>query len=35
VLGVDRILDMGRTVTNVMGDQVCAAYIERVDAQRT
>jgi len=35
VLGVDRILDMGRTVTNVMGDQVCAAYIDRVDAARS
>jgi DAACS family dicarboxylate/amino acid:cation (Na+ or H+) symporter len=28
VLGVDRILDMGRTVVNVMGDLVCAAWIE-------
>lgn len=28
ILGVDRILDMGRTVTNVMGDVVCAGYIE-------
>jgi len=35
VLGVDRILDMGRTVTNVMGDQVCAAYIGRVDSLRS
>jgi DAACS family dicarboxylate/amino acid:cation (Na+ or H+) symporter len=34
VLGVDRVLDMGRTVVNVMGDQVCAAYIERVEAGR-
>jgi DAACS family dicarboxylate/amino acid:cation (Na+ or H+) symporter len=31
ILGVDRILDMGRTVINVMGDQVCAAYIENVE----
>ena len=28
VLGVDRLLDMGRTVVNVMGDVVCAAFIE-------
>jgi DAACS family dicarboxylate/amino acid:cation (Na+ or H+) symporter len=33
VLGVDRLLDMGRTVINVMGDVVCSAYIERVEAQ--
>ena len=33
VLGVDRLLDMGRTVVNVMGDQVCAAYIESVEAR--
>jgi DAACS family dicarboxylate/amino acid:cation (Na+ or H+) symporter len=35
VLGVDRVLDMGRTVVNVMGDQVCAAWIERGEAART
>lgn len=29
VLGVDRLLDMGRTVVNVTGDLVCAAWIER------
>jgi dicarboxylate/amino acid:cation (Na+ or H+) symporter, DAACS family len=34
VLGVDRILDMGRTVINVMGDQVCAAYIDTVERRR-
>ncbi len=28
VLGVDRLLDMGRTAVNVMGDVVCAAFIE-------
>jgi len=33
ILGVDRILDMGRTVINVMGDQVCAAYIETVETR--
>lgn len=31
ILGVDRILDMGRTVTNVMGDVVCAGYIEEFE----
>ena len=31
IIGVDRILDMGRTVINVMGDVVCAAYIENVE----
>jgi dicarboxylate/amino acid:cation (Na+ or H+) symporter, DAACS family len=29
ILGVDRILDMGRTVVNVMGDVVTAAYVEK------
>jgi DAACS family dicarboxylate/amino acid:cation (Na+ or H+) symporter len=29
ILGVDRLLDMGRTVVNVMGDVVCAAWVER------
>mgnify|MGYP003336503150 CR=1 FL=1 len=28
VLGVDRLLDMGRTVVNVMGDVVTAAWVE-------
>lgn len=31
VLGVDRLLDMGRTVVNVMGDIVAAAYIESAE----
>lgn len=31
ILGVDRILDMGRTVVNVMGDVVCAAYINELE----
>ncbi len=31
VLGVDRLLDMGRTVVNVMGDIVTAAYIESAE----
>jgi dicarboxylate/amino acid:cation (Na+ or H+) symporter, DAACS family len=33
ILGVDRILDMGRTVVNVMGDVVCAAYINEVEGK--
>lgn len=33
ILGVDRLLDMGRTVVNVMGDVVCAAWIERGEAE--
>jgi DAACS family dicarboxylate/amino acid:cation (Na+ or H+) symporter len=33
VLGVDRLLDMGRTVINVTGDLVCASYIEKVEAR--
>lgn len=33
ILGVDRVLDMGRTVINVMGDVVCAAYINEVEAK--
>jgi len=28
VLGVDRLLDMGRTVVNVMGDVVAAVCVE-------
>jgi DAACS family dicarboxylate/amino acid:cation (Na+ or H+) symporter len=36
VLGVDRLLDMGRTVVNVMGDVVTAACVEsRLPAQVT
>ena len=31
VLGVDRLLDMGRTVVNVMGDIVTAAYVESAE----
>lgn len=31
ILGVDRVLDMGRTVVNVMGDVVAAAYVERCE----
>ncbi|HMC81734.1 MAG TPA: cation:dicarboxylase symporter family transporter, partial [Candidatus Polarisedimenticolia bacterium] len=29
ILGVDRILDMCRTVLNVSGDMVAAAYVAR------
>ena len=28
ILAIDQFLDMGRTVVNVMGDLVCAAWIE-------
>jgi Na+/H+-dicarboxylate symporter len=31
VLGVDRILDMLRTATNVTGDLSCAAFVERTE----
>jgi dicarboxylate/amino acid:cation (Na+ or H+) symporter, DAACS family len=31
VLGVDRILDMCRTVVNVVGDLVCATYVARAE----
>ena len=34
VLGVDRVLDMGRTVVNVMGDLVCAAWIDSREGPR-
>ncbi|MBM4167429.1 MAG: dicarboxylate/amino acid:cation symporter, partial [Ignavibacteria bacterium] len=33
ILGVDRLLDMGRTVVNVMGDVVCSAYINEVEME--
>ena len=29
IIGVDRILDMGRTVVNVMGDATAACFIGR------
>lgn len=31
VLGVDRLLDMGRTVVNVTGDSLCALFLARTD----
>jgi DAACS family dicarboxylate/amino acid:cation (Na+ or H+) symporter len=31
ILGVDRILDMCRTVLNVTGDITCAAYVARTE----
>jgi DAACS family dicarboxylate/amino acid:cation (Na+ or H+) symporter len=33
VVGVDRILDMGRTVVNVTGDMVTATFVARSEAQ--
>jgi DAACS family dicarboxylate/amino acid:cation (Na+ or H+) symporter len=35
VLGVDRLLDMGRTVVNVTGDLACATYVEAVERRAT
>jgi Na+/H+-dicarboxylate symporter len=29
ILGVDRLMDMGRTVPNVVGDLACAVYVDR------
>jgi DAACS family dicarboxylate/amino acid:cation (Na+ or H+) symporter len=34
ILGVDRILDMCRTVTNVTGDLVAATYVEKSEERR-
>jgi len=34
VVGVDRILDMGRTVVNVTGDMVTATFVARSEAPR-
>jgi dicarboxylate/amino acid:cation (Na+ or H+) symporter, DAACS family len=31
ILGIDRILDMSRTVPNVTGDLTCACYIARTE----
>jgi DAACS family dicarboxylate/amino acid:cation (Na+ or H+) symporter len=31
ILGVDRVLDMGRTVLNVTGDMVTATFVSRLD----
>lgn len=33
ILGVDRILDMMRTVTNVTGDLVCCAYVSKSEGE--
>ena len=33
ILGVDRILDMLRTATNVTGDLVCAAFVARSEGE--
>lgn len=33
ILGVDRVLDMGRTVLNVMGDALGAMYLSRVEGE--
>ncbi len=33
ILGIDRLLDMSRTVPNVTGDIICACYIARTEGQ--
>ena len=33
ILGVERILDMGRTVVNVTGDVVAACYVARSEGE--
>mgnify|MGYP000937753195 CR=1 FL=1 len=33
ILGVDRILDMMRTTSNVMSDMACCAYVARVEGE--
>jgi Na+/H+-dicarboxylate symporter len=33
ILGVDRILDMCRTATNITGDAVCAVIVERTEGE--
>jgi DAACS family dicarboxylate/amino acid:cation (Na+ or H+) symporter len=35
ILGVDRILDMARTVVNVAGDLTAAVFVARSEAART
>ena len=34
ILAVDRLLDMCRTATNITGDAVCAAYVDRTERKR-
>ncbi len=34
ILGVDRILDMSRTVVNVTGDMTCAAYVASAEGHK-
>jgi len=33
ILGVDRILDMARTIVNVLGDLTCAAFVARSEGE--
>ena len=35
VAGIDRILDMGRTVVNITGDAACAICVDTLDKNRT
>lgn len=34
IAGIDRILDMGRTATNVIDDTVCAAVVSRLEGEK-
>ena len=34
ILGIDRILDMLRTVVNVTGDLSCAAFVARSEGEQ-
>lgn len=34
IAGIDRILDMGRTATNVIDDTVCAAVVSRIEKEK-
>ncbi|MBR2329288.1 MAG: cation:dicarboxylase symporter family transporter, partial [Clostridia bacterium] len=34
VAGIDRILDMGRTVVNITGDAACAICVDAMDKKR-
>jgi len=35
VAGIDRILDMGRTVVNVTGNAACTICVDTLDKKRT
>ena len=33
IIGIDRLVDMGRTVTNITGDAVCTAVIAKQEGE--